>query len=491
MLSRRLRRVALGIILPIALGAVLLVLPVFPPIDLTHVSVPSGADSVELAAGARYRAGGLVRVVLGDHWRELWTTPLKVAVLKLHDFDGGLLPIKEGGGLETRSLHFVSRSGHRYVFRSTDKELVRLFNYGLSRSLLARIVQDQTSASHPASALVAAPLQAALGLPAGHPRLVVLPADSALGPYQPRFAGLLGTLQEGPGEVLPDPPPGPTEPDIKETAEMLSRVDSVPGNRIDTRGFLTARLLDFLMNDWDRHAGQWRWAAIPRAEGWLWLPIPVDRDQAFARYDGLLLAIARLRTTKLSRFGPEFPHLQGLIRNSVSLDHRLLAMLPRAVWDSVRGFVVERLSDAVIDSAVAQMPEVYRVRSAAMIAASLKERRGGLASIATEYYLLLARRPEIHVGTGDTAELNYQADGSVELRLSSAQRRFVPGETEVVELRLFGGAGQLRVSGAVTKGGVLVRVLDGQGRELMPTRGATPAGTAARGFPRQGASASG
>jgi hypothetical protein len=487
MVSRRLRRVVLAIVVPILIGAVLLVLPLFPPIDLAHFPVPRGADSVVVVPGERYRAGAVMRVLLGDHWRALWTAPLTVAVLRLHDFDGGLLPIKEGGGLETRSLHFVSRTGHRYVFRSIDKELVRLFNYGLSRSLVARIVQDQTAASHPASALIAAPLQAALGLPFTHPRLVVLPADSLLGAYEPRFAGLLGTLQEAPGESLPDP--APVDPDIKETEAMLGRVDSVPGNRFDARSFLTARLLDFLMNDWDRHAGQWRWAAIPRDDGVMWLPIPVDRDQAFARYDGLLLAIARLRTTKLSRFGPAYPHLQGLIRNSVTLDRRLLAMLPGTVWDSVRGFVVARLSDAVIDSAMDRMPEVYRLRSAAMIAASLKERRGGLASIATEYYRLLARRPEVHVGVGDSAELNYQPDGSAELRVSGELRRFLPGETELLELRLYGGIEQLKVSG--TQGGIEVRVLDSQGRELRPGTGGTRAGTAARGSHRPGAGASG
>ncbi len=489
MLSRRLRRAVLGIFVPIVIGAVFLVLPLFPPVDMPRFPVPPGADSVVVIPGARYHAGTVARLVLGDHWRELWTVPLKVEVLQLHAFDGGLLPIKEGGGLETRSLHFVSRSGHRYVFRSSDKELVRLVNFGLSRSLLARVVQDQTSASHPASALISAPLQAALGLPATHPRLVLLPADSLLGAYQPRFAGLLGTLQEGPGESLPDPPPGSAEPDVKETETMLSRVDSTPGNHVDARGFLTARLLDFLMNDWDRHGGQWRWAAIPRDAGKLWLPIPVDRDQAFARYDGLLLAIARLRTRKLSRFGPKYPGLQGLIRNSVALDRRLLAMLSRATWDSVRGFVVARLSDAVIDSAVTRMPEVYRVRSAALIATALKQRRSRLVDIANEYYSQLARRPEVHVGVGDSAELTHQSDGSVELRLAGELRRFVPGETDAVSLRLYGGPAQLRVQG--TPGGIEVRVFDAQGREIRPEAGANPAGTAARVFRRRGASASG
>ena len=356
MKAGRVRAWILLILGPILVGAVLLLLPVLPRMDLIRLNVLPGDDSVLVRAGARYGAGPIRRLFLGQHWRDVWTEPVRVEVLKLREFAGGLLPIREGGGLETRSLHFVSRSGRRYVFRSTDKELVRLIHLGLNRSLLARLIQDQASASHPASALVAAPLQAAVGLPFAHPRLVVLPPDPGLGVYQDRFAGLLGTLQEGPAEMIPVPLGGEL-PDVEDTDEVLPRLDSTASHQVDARAFLTARLLDLWLNDWDRHGGQWRWAAVPQSWGMLWRPIPVDRDQAFARYDGWLLALARLRTTKLSVFGPHYPHLQGLTRNSGWLDRRLLVGLSRATWDSVTGFVVSRLTDSVIDSAVRRMPD--------------------------------------------------------------------------------------------------------------------------------------
>lgn len=484
MKAGRVRTWSLLILGPILVGAVVLLLPVLPQLDMVRVAVPPAADSVVVQAGARYGIGAVQQFFLGRHWRDLWTQPVRIEVLKLREFAGGLLPMREGGGWETRSLHFVSRSGRRFIFRSTDKELVRLIHTGLRRTLFARLVQDQASASHPASALVAAPLQAAVGLPFGHPRLVVLPSDPGLGVYQERFAGLLGTLQEGPAEMLPGLPDSAL-PDVEDTDEVLPRVDRSAVHQVDSREFLTARLLDLWLNDWDRHAGQWRWAGVPQGSDTLWRPIPVDRDQAFARYDGVLLALARLRTAKLSVFGPSYPRLHGLMWNSGVLDRRLLAGLSRATWDSIIGSVVARLSDSVIDAAVQQMPEAYWRLSGSAIASALKQRRDGLRPIASEFYASLARRPEVHLAAvGTLAQVSYQPDGSVELRLAPDPagiaavswfvRRFVPSETERIELHAHGALPRVRITGnRAGERGIEVRLYDATRKEV-PLPGAGP-----------------
>ena len=468
MRGSRFRKFLLLFFGPLLVGAVLLLLPVLPPVVMTQHTVPSSQDSVLVAAGTRYQANGIQRFFIGSHYRDLWSQPIKVEVLKLHQFEGGLRPIKEGGGQETRSLHFLSGTGHRYIFRSTDKELVRLIHAGLSGSMLARVIQDQTSASHPASALVTAPLQEALGLPTAHPRLVLIPSDDSLGAYQARFAGLLGTFQEAPVEL--------GNWDVRDTDEVLPLLNQGGRNQVDAPAFLTARLLDLLVNDWDRHGGQWRWMGSPQPWGTRWKPIPVDRDQAFARYDGLLLAIARLRTTKLSAFGPEYPHLQGLTRNSGWLDRRFLAGLSREVWDSVIGFVTERLTDAVIDAAVHRMPEPYWRLSGPPIAEALKQRRAGLRVIADEFYERLAQHPEIHLAAnGERLRLEYRADGSLELAILSDSsgtasplmlRRFLPDETSRIELIAHGSLPPVSRTGIPNRGGIAVRVVDTLGKVM-------------------------
>ena len=56
--------------------------------------------------GKEYQAGALYRLFFGDHWRDLWTTPITVPVIDLQKYAGGLTPIKTGGGFQTKSLHF-------------------------------------------------------------------------------------------------------------------------------------------------------------------------------------------------------------------------------------------------------------------------------------------------------------------------------------------------------------------------------------------------
>ena len=77
--------------------------------------------------------------------------------------------------------------------------------------------------------------------------------------------------------------------------ELLKLIEDTPDDQVDARAFLTARLVDMFLGDWDRHRDQWRWARFGDEQPRMWQPIPRDRDQAFVRYDGLLLTVARSR----------------------------------------------------------------------------------------------------------------------------------------------------------------------------------------------------
>ena len=436
---------------------VLLAIPVLPRITMPRFPAPPGTDSLELVANTGYQVNPVAEAILGSQYRDLWTQPIKVEVLDLAAFEGGIRPTKEGGGQETRSLHFETADGRRFIFRSVDKEVLRLLHAGLSRSPVAYLVHDQTSSSFPAGALVANELQAAVGLPAGIARLVVMPDDQQLGEYRERFAGVLGLVQEGHGEYRRNPP-RPGNDEAKETEEVLPQVDSSSSHRLDPRGYLTARILDLFLNDWDRHPGQWRWAGVPESWGTRWMPIPVDRDQSFSSYDGVLMAIARLRTPKLAVFGPEIPTVRGLMYNSRSLDRRLLSGLERAVWDSTAAFVVSRLTDSAIAEAARKMPEPYYRLQGAYLVETLKQRRGMLQASAIRLYRRLAEKPQVHATMeSELMQLTHHPDGAIEVRIGPEagagagqpwfMRRFLPGETRSIDLYLGGGDDRVVVTG--------------------------------------------
>lgn len=73
--------------------------------------------TVTVIPGAEYKSSWLHNIFFGKHWRELWTTPIRVPVLDLNKYAGGLTAIKRGGGFQTKSLHFKGNDGKFYKFR--------------------------------------------------------------------------------------------------------------------------------------------------------------------------------------------------------------------------------------------------------------------------------------------------------------------------------------------------------------------------------------
>jgi hypothetical protein len=433
----------------------------------------SGApDSVVVTPGAHYRAGGLHVLLFGRHYRDLWTTPIKVEVLDLATFAGGLRPTERGGGKQTKSLRFAGADGHQYQFRSVDKDPSPLLPEELRRTLAQRIFQDQISAGHPAAPLVVSPLLDAAHVLHSEPRLVELPDDPALGEFRREFGGVLGTIEER-QTVGPDGEPGVFgATKIVNTDELYERLEKHQDEQVDTRAFLSARLMDLFLGDWDRHQDQWRWARIGDAADVPWRPIPRDRDQAFSRYDGLLLSLARLSVPQLVEFSPTYPSMVGLTWNARVLDRRLLSGLERPAWDSAAAALQAELTDSVIDLAVQRLPPEFRPANAAWLSGALKRRRNELPAAARHFYSMLAANADVYGSDKpERVEAAHTSPGVVDLTIYAAggkpatplfHRRFNGAETDEVRLYLHGGDDSVLVGGDAP-GGPLLRVIGGGG----------------------------
>jgi len=426
-----------------------------------------------VAAGVRYGAGWLHRLLLGAHYRDLWTTPVRVAVLDLGGFAGGLTPLRRGGGRETKSLRLQGANGHVYAFRSVDKDPTAALPPDLRQTFITGVVQDQISSAHPAGALVVAPLLDAAGVLNAAPQLFVMADDPRLGAFRAEFGGMLGQLEERPPKDAEDEPEFGGATRVVTTAKLWEYLDRGPENRVDARAFLAARLLDLFVGDWDRHAAQWRWARLDEGDARLWRPIPRDRDQAFSKLDGLLPWLAHFYFLDLVGFGPDYPNMIGLTWDGRVLDRRLLVDLERPVWDSLAGGLQQRLTDPVIDAAVHRLPPEYYTRNGVELAQALKRRRDRLPEAARRYYELLARVVDLH-GTRqpELVEVERGAEGTVGVSMAMRDegstvphapyyhRTFHPGETEEVRLYL-GGGGTRVVARGRGSGQIVVRVIAG------------------------------
>ncbi len=438
-----------------------------------HEPPPPGADSVTIVPGARYRAGGFHRFLFGGNHRRAWDTPVRVAVLDLATFGGGLTPTEVGGGMQTSSLHFENAEGQEFVFRSVDKDLTTIVPADLRGSLVHRLFQDEVSSMYPLGGLVVGELLDATGIPHVNPRLRVMPDDPRLGEFRERFAGMLGLIEQRPDEGPDDTPGFRGARKIVGTEELFERLNEDPEHQVDARTYLMARLFDMWINDWDRHADQWRWIRRPAGDHLRWVPIPRDRDQAFVHFDGFLISVGRFVVPKLIAFDSTYPSLKGLTLNSVMLDRRLLSGLERPVFDSVARALQARLDDRVISRAVAQLPPSYSVADTARLAGKLRARRTGLPDIAAKFYRSLAGVVDIHAtDAAERARVEYAGDGSVTLSLADARdssgvgrwfhRTFHPEETSQLRVYLHGGDDSATIAGA-RHSPIVVRVIGGNG----------------------------
>jgi hypothetical protein len=425
-----------------------------------------------VVAGAHYRAGWFHRLMLGAHYRDLWTTPIDVPVLDLDRFAGGLTPDRCGGGYQTKSLRFRGADRREYVFRSVDKDPVMVLAPELRRTFARQIVQDQISAAHPGAPLIVAPLLEAVGVLHAKPQLVLLPNDSRIAGLECGRPGTLGMIEERPAEGDDDSPGFAGAADLASTVRLFDRLENGADHRVDARAFLAARLMDVFMGDWDRHQDQWRWARFDSAGVHWWRPIPRDRDYAFAHLDGFLVWIAGFYKPQIIGFGDEYPRIWRITYSGRVVDRRLLTGLERTTWDSVARAVQVRVTDSVIDAAVRALPPAYFAKNGPALIRALRRRRDGIPEMAARYYALLAGFPDVHAtDRRDVAEVVRGPDARVTIRLSRPgsapyyERTFERSETREIRLYLHGGDDRLvaRDSGSAGASRPVVRVIGGHG----------------------------
>lgn len=452
-----------------------------------HRSVPPPSARVHsVIPGERFRAGWFHRWLYGSDYRDLWTTPIEVAVLDLDSVGGGLTPLRTGGAGQSISLHFRGKDGRRYTVRSVDKDPTKRIWDELRSTIVEDVLQDLISALLPTGALVVDPLMEATGILHAKHTLVVIPDDPGLMEFHREFAGLIGLLQEHPSEGPDDTAGFAGSRKISGTKKLRKHLERGPCNRVDARAYLKARLMDFLINDKDRHYDQWRWARFPDGGCHTWLPIPEDRDQAFIDLDGLAMALVRRAHPRQIEFEDRYPSVVGLSTTGWEMDREFLVELNWTAWKSVTEAFLGGLPDSVIEDAVRKLPQPYYAIVGEALTQALKSRRDALPEFVRKYYKLITREAEIqatdrdeivrceHLPSGDLLVRIGLTDGAErEHRKPYFQRTFLAQETREVRIYLRGGNDRSEISGS--RGRIAIRIDGGGGDDTFTN--ASQAGT--------------
>ena len=473
--------------LPYCLIALLLILFLSPTqaqeadSAAAHMVQPASyasGDSVIVQAGTIYKAGNIKRFFLGDHYRDIWLSQVKVPVINLDTKNGGLEILDQGGGMQTWSLKLKAGNGKLYSLRSIQKDPRPTVPRPVRSTWVADIVQDQISAAHPYGAFVLPALAGAAEIYHTNPQLYYLPDSPLLGEYRDKFGNMLMMLEEDADEDWSDKASfGYTENAVS-TETVLEELRDENESYIDESFLLRARLFDMWIGDWDRHSGQWRWAELEDEDDrTFYRPIPEDRDNAFFRFDGFFpwWANRRWAMRKFQKFDDDIRDIAGLNYNARYFDRQFLTDLELEEWQQQAYMLSQNLTDDVIEEAFAHWPVDADTLAKEEIMAKLKARRGKLSYFARRYYKILAREVEV-TGTNESEyfEVIRKEGGLTEVRVYDLndgekdellyERHFIRQETKEIRLYGLGDGDYFHISGEADKG-IKVRIIGGEGED--------------------------
>lgn len=415
-------------------------------IPLTSVAQKTGStDSVTIAIAPEYnQVSGFHRFWLGESYRKIWATPVKFRVMDLRKEKGGLTIVKLGGGMQTRSLRLKDPTGKEWVLRTVQKYAERSLPENLRKTIAKDISQDQVSTNHPFASLIVPPLVAALDLEHAKPELVYVGDDPGLGDYRKDFANAVYLFEER----------APSEDKTDNTEKVQKKIQKDNDTQADQQLTLRARLLDFLLGDWDRHEDNWRWSVDKTEKGTTYSPVPRDRDKVFYKTSGVLpwILTHQWLKTHLQPYGPTIREVEYWNFNERYFDRYFLNELNEKDWRKEVKFVQSKMTDQLIAEAFKSMPDTIFKLCGPELIHNFTSRRNQLDTLALRYYRFLSK--DVDVPATEKPEyfdIDYKENGRVVVEVynikkdgsrgrSFYKRSFDPLVTR--EVRLFGQGGK-------------------------------------------------
>ncbi|MDT8392912.1 MAG: metallophosphoesterase [Bacteroidales bacterium] len=410
-------------------------------------------DTITIITDSIYEKGKTGRFFWGEHYRDIWSAPQKYNVLKLNETHGGLKIYRAGGGFQTTTLFVKDTQNIRYVIRTIRKDPTEVLPEALQQTFSEKIIQDQISASHPFGAAVVPTLSSAAGIYFNIPEYYYLPDDPHLGQYRKRARNQPVLLEEF---ISPDYLKEKFGHDVQKvisTEELMETLLENNHHFVDMEWYWRTKLVDMLLNDWDRHEGQYFWVAIAQNESISYRPFPIDRDNVMFKMDGLIpsMVTRKWNLPQFQNFDPDIKLIEGMNFQSMHMDRRFLAGLEHSEWHRIAARLQQSITDSIITEAVSRLPVSGPVEKQHIVSL-LKSRRDKLTEFAERYYEVVARQLEI-VGTKQDEVFVIETDKKNNLKLSiyagsvSKNPYFerTINQEETKEIRIYGIDGNDRV----------------------------------------------
>ncbi|MDM9631405.1 metallophosphoesterase [Robiginitalea aurantiaca] len=432
------------------------------------------------------------RGLWGERYRAYYGMEIEARTVDLDTLYGGLVPVRRGGGQQSKSLRLRHHSGREYVMRAIRKQAEQNLQAiafqeqyiigDFEGTAPVSFLQDMYTGSHPFAPFAIGLLSDSVQVYHTNPKLYYVPKQEALGKYNEDYGNELYMIEEHVSkkvselEVFGDPRK------ILSTSELLSRLRKDEKFQIDTTWYIRSRLFDMLIGDWDRHQDQWRWGEFrePITSHIIYRPIPRDRDQVFSIMGdgslGWLLTRTVPAVKKMEGFGPEMRNPANFNTNAFTLDRTLLGETDLRTWLEQARYIQDRISVEVIDRSFEGFPKEVRDATLEGIKSDLLDRGRRLTEYATQYYNELQEYALVQ-GTDkdDLFEINGLKGGGVSLkayRIIDGQKThkfydkvFRPESTKEIWLYGLDDADQFEIN-LPRENRIKTRIIGGLGKDI-------------------------
>ncbi|MDB4584877.1 outer membrane protein assembly factor, partial [Draconibacterium sp.] len=330
----------------------------------------------------------------------------------------------------------------------------------------------------PYAALPAAVLAQHAGVFHTHPEIVFVPQDPLFGPCKEDLKCGLFLYEERPAGENGEIESFGNSEKIVSTDEVISNTMESEDYEVDQYAVLRARLLDVYINDWDRHDDQWRWASFTGNDKTIYRPIPRNRDKAFFVNQGILPGIASkdFILPKLQNFQPRTNNVAGLGCSSRYFDRTFLNQMEWKDWESMTDDLMEKMTEEVIDEAMAAFPEEVQSLCADTTKSILLARKEYMKGMANELYMFISREVDV-VGTDkkDLFEIERKNNHETVVKVSQInidgtngkqifERTFYTLETKEINCYGLEDEDRFEITGGVNYGPI-VRVIGGPDKD--------------------------
>ncbi|NNC70453.1 MAG: phosphoesterase, partial [Flavobacteriaceae bacterium] len=340
------------------------------------------------------------RWLWGERYRKYYSTKVKAPMVDLDTLFGGLVPVRKGGGNQSKSLRLEDKNGAQYVMRALRKQALRYLQAVLFKdqyiegqfddTVIQELLLDVFTGAHPYAPFVVGDLADAVGIYHTNPKLYYVPNQKALAEYNDEFGGELYMIEEHTSEGHNDKASFGYQNKLEDTDDFIKDIHRDEDVILDEASYIRARLFDMLIGDWDRHYDQWRWIEFEENGKKVYRPMPRDRDQAFSIMgDGFLLktAIKLLPAARLLRnYSEDLKDVKGVNVEPYPLDMEFIQRSGKDVWDAQVKIIQAGVTDEVIDKAFLNMPKEVIDETVEEIKRKLKARRKNLQKISDRYF---------------------------------------------------------------------------------------------------------